>query len=147
MKLYYIMGTFLGTQAEARAAAREHDVKFVPEQDTVEVPTDKEGLIDYLNRLIVAQRGQQSMEDHYTSVVERQDPPVEVMSGQVPLYRDSVALDHAFELAPLGQQLTLATIALENARNQIGRENAPAKAAQGYRGKAEAPAADDELFS
>lgn len=43
MKLYLAAGTYVGTQADARKLDRD----FQP----VDVPTDKEGLIAYLNRI------------------------------------------------------------------------------------------------
>lgn len=52
MKLYIVNGTYLGTQAEAKAMKRELGLgAFVPEMHQVEVPTDKEGLIAYLNKV------------------------------------------------------------------------------------------------
>jgi hypothetical protein len=155
MKTYVIFGRYYGSQAEAKAAAKANDVKFDPETDTVEVPTDKDGLIAYLNRL--AARIDQMVEDtvdEFATVVERQDPPVERIPA--PKIETSIALDEAFAATSLGHQLTLAGIALENAFQRIGRENQPAKAAQGYKGaetvaKAQAvleeiAAEDDELF-
>lgn len=167
MKLYSIFGRYYGTQAEAKAAAKESGVRFDPEQNTVEVPTDKEGLIQYLNQLVEARDDAFDAVtggDQFTPVVERQDPTVEQSSPLVRLKhqlataRPTLELDALFEAAPIGQQLTLASIAMENARSVIGFSKAPPKAPQGYQGKpqgygvtkpakVEAPIDEDELFS
>lgn len=141
MKTYVIFGRYYGTQAEAKAAAKANDVKFNPEDDTVEVPTDKDGLIDYLNKLASQIAGplNENAVEEYTTVVERQDPPV---AESAPL-----VFEEQFEAMPIAQQLHYASIALERARDQLGRETRPTPAAQGYGGKAPRPADDDELFS
>ena len=56
MNLYLIQGRYVGTQADARAAAKEAGIRFDPEQHSEEVPTDKAGLIAYLNGRIRQQR-------------------------------------------------------------------------------------------
>lgn len=56
MKLYYLMGRYCRTQDEARAHAKETGVRFNPEEDVVHVPTDARGLVDYLNRVLAANR-------------------------------------------------------------------------------------------
>lgn len=117
--------------------------------EIVEVQTDANSLAAFLNKLepYVNDPADEYVEgrDEYTTVVERQDPPVETDERVA----QTVDLDDAFQNAPLGQQLTLASIALENARSKIGRENAPKPAPQGYGGKVErAPiAADDDVFN
>ena len=45
MKLYQIGSTFVGTQAEAKAAAKELKIAYVE----IDVPTDKPSLIGWLN--------------------------------------------------------------------------------------------------
>jgi hypothetical protein len=49
MKTYLIAGRYCGTQAEAREAAKAAGIRFDADQHTEEVPTDKDGLIAYLN--------------------------------------------------------------------------------------------------
>lgn len=51
MKLYLIDGTYCGTQAEAKAEAKRVGIKFDATTHEANVPTDKEGLIAYLNGL------------------------------------------------------------------------------------------------
>lgn len=138
MKLYRTSAGFHGTQAEAKSFSKEYE--------QVEVPTDKPGLIAYLNQM---HNAQQDREDEFTAIVERQDPEVPGEDTVVSHAQRTVDLDSAFLAAPLGQQLTLAAIAVENARSRIGRETAPNPAPQGYAGKVEraAPADDDELFA
>lgn len=133
MKMYVIFGRYYGTQAEARSAAKENGVKFAPEQDTVEVPTDKEGLIAYLNRLASQIPHELNAHDEFTTVVERQDPPVEAPRGWS-VAETSLGFDDAFEQMPLARQLHFAAIACENAREQLGRETRPPLAPQGYAG-------------
>lgn len=149
MKLYTVNQTYYGTQAEAKTAAKEAGLLFDPEGMQVEVPTDKPGLIAYLNELV----RDSGVEDEFTVIVERQDPEV---SGEgtvvshaeravdLAMLKSTVDLDSAFQAAPLGQQLTLAAIAMENARSRIGRENAPKPAPQGYAGKVERAAPEPD---
>lgn len=127
MKLYLCQdGTYAGTQADAKLRGKHFE--------QVEVPTDKEGLISYLNQMLNAVSDLRPPEDQFTTVVERQDPIIERVPA--PAIETAVALDEAFMKAKLGQQLTLAGIALENAFQRIGKENQPAKAPQGYKGTA-----------
>lgn len=135
MKLYRTPdGVFYGRRANAG-----------PKAEIVETDTDANSLAEFINRLLAKRDPDADQEDEFTTVAERQDPPIESY-GKV-----TIDLDDAFMNAPLGQQLTLSAIALENARNQIGRENAPAKAPQGYRGgkpRVEGgEVEDDPLFS
>jgi hypothetical protein len=52
MKLYLISGRYYGTQADAKPAAVEAGIKASQIGDhEVDVPTDKSGLISYLNHL------------------------------------------------------------------------------------------------
>lgn len=52
MDLYRIGNTFVGTQADARAEAKSQGVKFDAGRHNAKVPTDKAGLIAYLNELV-----------------------------------------------------------------------------------------------
>lgn len=157
MKLYYIMGRFLGTQAEARTEAKEQGVKFVPEQDTVEVPTDKEGLINYLNRMSQSLRDQPDGDyvtgrDEFTTVVERQDPPVE--EPETPARMTRRAIEDVWPNLDLEYRFHLCALTMEDARSIDWRGTTPALAPQGYggsqpRGSRENVSSpeDDELFS
>lgn len=54
----YLLGTkYLGTQAEARAEAKALGIRFDPDKHGEEVPTDKAGLIAYLNANVRPQLG------------------------------------------------------------------------------------------
>lgn len=54
MDLYRIAGKYHGTQAEARAAAKAAGLRFDPAKHSEKVPTDKAGLIAYLNEHLSA---------------------------------------------------------------------------------------------
>lgn len=72
MKLYLYNGTYLGTQGETKAALKEDGLpQSTADEYMVEVPTDKPGLIAYLNGLSVDRGG-----DEFETVVARNDPPV-----------------------------------------------------------------------
>jgi hypothetical protein len=57
MDLYRINGRYFGTQADAKAGAKAAGVKFDPELHAEKVPTDKAGLIDYLNTMVFVGKG------------------------------------------------------------------------------------------
>lgn len=94
MKLYLAAGQYAGTQADAKAIAKDFEA--------VEVPTDKTGLIEYLNSLVSS--GAAVPGENYS---ER-----------------SVMTDKLFEALPIGTQLTLAAIAADNARYALGKAGA-----------------------
>jgi len=103
MKLYIANGVYVGTQDEAR--------KINKTFEQVEVPTDKAGLIEYLNGL-----RQQGVEDEFAVVVERNDPPV-APTGSLPNYADwSSNLEDQWEKLPLAHKLHFAALAVEDAR-------------------------------
>lgn len=119
MKLYYIAAApgcqIAGTQAEAKALARDAGVRFDAEADTIDVPTDKEGLIGYLNRLIAAHQVVGVGPTDPDTVVK--DVNEDIHPERAPSYTErSLGLDAAFEAAPLAHRLTLAALALEEAR-------------------------------
>ena len=96
MRLYKTqVGRWSGTQADART-----DGSF----EQVDVPTDKPGLIAFLN-------GRDCPEHAATP------PQVEQSATAEPMTED------AFEALPLAMQLHLAALALENARDQIKPRN------------------------
>lgn len=51
MDLYLIGSTYVGTQADARAAAKIQGIRFNVAEHSIRVPTDKAGLLAYLNDL------------------------------------------------------------------------------------------------
>lgn len=63
MKLYIANGTYVGTQADAKAITKQFT--------EVDVPTDKAGLIAYLNGLVVERQDPQ--------FIERSTPTVKPM--------------------------------------------------------------------
>lgn len=107
MKLYIAAGQYVGTQAEAKAI----DKGF----ENVEVPTDKEGLLAYLNML-----GQELAEarDEYTPVVTRSDPPVDV-EAVLARTEASISFDEAWSDFPLARKLHFAAMACEDARSSL----------------------------
>lgn len=141
MKLYAILGRYYGTQAEAKAAAKEGDVKFDPAQDTVDVPTDKEGLIGYLNRLSDAIERDPITEDEYTTVVERQDPPVETGPSHT---ETSIAIDDAWDALPLARKAHFVELFGAEVRTTANQLSAKPTIADNA---AAGAAAVDELFS
>lgn len=100
MKLYMAAGQYVGTQADAR--------KLDKEFSEVEVPTDKPGLMAFLNAMVAVSG------DEFETVVERHDPPISCTD-------QSVGGDDWFSGIPVEHQLTLTQLALENARSEIGR--------------------------
>lgn len=105
MRLYQIrdIGFWLGTQAEAKAASKEHGLPW----NECDVPTDKAGLMAFLAEHQVGK----------PSGIARPiaPPPVADTSkpGLAPMPED------AFEALPLAMQLHLAALALENARSRL----------------------------
>lgn len=99
MIFYLTNGSALcGTQAEAR----DLDKHFVQ----VDVPTDKAGLMAYINEL-------------YARTVEPSEPPV-FMPPPAPAYTiKTLEIDKVFQNLPLAHQLSLASLALEKARDNI----------------------------
>lgn len=87
MKLYIANGTYVGTQADAKAITKQFT--------EVEVPTDKAGLIGYLNT-VATFRDPFAAEDDYETVVARQDPAVDVLD---PAHEAAAALYTAWQKA------------------------------------------------
>lgn len=138
VKTYVIFGRYYATQAEAKSAAKENGIKFDPETDTVEVPTQKDELIDYLNRLVVAQAPQeQTLYSEPTAVRDINDD----IAPQSHADR-LVEIDELVAAASLPQRLTWAALALEDARTQIvGPQGVAAAADRSW--KRSAPVEDD----
>lgn len=110
MKLYLVGRKYIGTQAEAKSAAKTTGGSFEP----VDVPTDKEGLIGYLNALSgnsPAPTLQQKMEA-LAATAERPS----VLSHT----EKSVAIDDAWDELPLARKLHFAADAMEAARDALG---------------------------
>ncbi len=101
MKLYMAAGQYVGTQADAR--------KLDKDFTEVEVPTDKPGLMAFLNDLRVVD-----------PAATEEQPETPVGNG-LSYAEQSVGGDEWFASVPVEHQLTLTQLALENARNEIGR--------------------------
>lgn len=104
MKLYLTTAGYVGTQAEAK--------RFDKDFEQVEVPTDKDGLIKYLNGL------HNAVQDKHDQLVAASPPPG-VFEALVNYSEQTVALDEAVANAPLAQRLTWAAIAIEDARTAL----------------------------
>ena len=106
MKLYLCQdGTYVGTQADAKLRGKHFE--------QIEVPTDKEGLLAYLNQFVNA------VEDL------RPDEPVKDVNEDIhperapsrPSYTaQSLDLDDQWESLPLARKLHFAALAVEDAR-------------------------------
>lgn len=121
-------GQWFATQAEAKAAARELGTRWGP----VDVPTDKLGLLAWLNGsrcargALVAEPAEPGPNLAGVPPIERENagaPAPAEPAAPAPItvtYADrSVTLDELFAAAPLGQRLTLASLALEAARSAL----------------------------
>lgn len=107
MRLYRTpLGQWAGTQADARTFKATHGVDFA----LIEVPTDKAGLLAFLNK-------------HEVGATKRPAAPELDTSPTPPSQRPTPLTEDAFEALPLPMQLHLATLALENARDQIKPTN------------------------
>ena len=115
MKLYLTAaGIYAGTQVEAKADGKGWRLE--------EVPTDKYGLIDYLNKLVHREEIEALSKDALFENTERPpaDKETSVFPRATPGYTEqSVATDKAFDDLPLARQLDLAARAMENAREKL----------------------------
>lgn len=133
MKMYQCNGGYFRTQEEAKAASKTTGNPF----EQVDVPTDAKGLVAYLNS-VAGRRFTEATEGPETPF-----PAPEQANGIDPAFD----LTGAFEAAPLGLQLTLASIATENAYQHLKKTSPIPLAPQGYGGSIPrvAEAADDLL--
>ena len=116
MKLYIANGTYVGTQAEAKKLDRDYE--------PVEVPTDKEGLIAYLN---VSKFVTQPEPFAKTEVIRTDSllddiigsDPAPLPPGKLSYIEQSIKLDEAWEELPLARKLHFAALAMEDARQAL----------------------------
>ena len=108
MKLYIANGTYVGTQAEAKAITKNFEL--------VEVPVDKAGLIDYLNGLTALS---------YSVPEVNSLVPAGLTAEQA--NGEPIDLDSAFEAAPLSMQLRLAVVAIDAATANLFAQARAAK--------------------
>ena len=115
MRFYRVNSAFpylVATQAQAKGDAR----RFKCQWEAHDVPTDKDGLMAYLN----GQERLSALDD--AAVTPTVAPPACLMSAQteLPSYaHQSVAIDEAWEKLPLGQKLHYAALAMEDAREAL----------------------------
>ena len=140
MKLYITEdGKYVGTKAEAGKTG-------TPE----EVPVDKPGLLRYLNALVEVMSDFSAAAPAPAFLVPDQsdlEAEVERRMAAKGHGADALAFDDAWEAMPIARKAHFAALFCEEARHTLGRENSPAKAAQGYKGKPQPPRAievDDE---
>ena len=102
--LFYLCNgsTLCGTQADARAL----DKDFVQ----LEVPVDKAGLMAFVNELYAREAPAPT-----TEIIV----PVPHLPPPVPYSIKTSEIDKVFQNLPIGHQLTLASLALEKARDVL----------------------------
>jgi hypothetical protein len=110
MRLYICKdGSFAGTQAEAKAKGKD----FI----LAEVPTEKAGLIEYLNNLVG--EANQLRHDIAVEVGAAPDHPLEtpplVVVGETYTEKGN-RFEDEFAAMPIATQLHYAALAMENAR-------------------------------
>jgi hypothetical protein len=111
MKLYIANGVYFGTQAEAKAETKSFE--------QVEVPTDKAGLIGYLNEVTRFDLGHAPCEN-----IEA--PARDINEDRAPRYAEqSVAFEDQWEQFPLALQLHYAALAVEAARDAYPKITTP----------------------
>jgi hypothetical protein len=107
---YLVNGNELApTQADAR--------KLDPSFTQIDVPTDKVGLMGYINQLLGNSAGFTDR-DESEPTVEVQ-PVIQTVVLPASYSLKSTEVDAAFQNLPLTHQLTLASLALEKARDII----------------------------
>lgn len=108
----------VATQVDAKREAREAGAKW----EQVDVPTDKAGLMAYVNELL---RHQSYLVETITSAAPPEpNPPIPVAVQAFKAVADfatssvhqSVAIDEAWEALPLARKLDLASSAMLEAR-------------------------------
>jgi hypothetical protein len=108
-------GVVVGTQAEAKRMGKGWTQLIVP--------TDKQGLIDYLN-------AQPAIDDAFgpeptrDEIVNSNEPAMqakasELMNPVTSAIHNSVSIDDSWETIPLARKLHFAALAMEDARRKI----------------------------
>lgn len=121
MIFYEVLGTsaapycLVGTQVDAKRLAKERGTSF----EQVDVPTDKAGLMDYINQLKIdvsaeLHRGATEAVDSFNRGMAVADAHPQ----QDPI-KQSIQTDEDFEKLPIARQLHFAAIAMENAREAL----------------------------
>lgn len=114
MKLYLANGLYVGTQAEAKKLDRDFT--------QVEVPTDKEGLINYLNANFA--HADVDFDEVYADKpvkdVNEDLHPERAPRAAEPAYTaQTLDLDEQWESLPLARKLHFAALAVEDARTLV----------------------------
>jgi hypothetical protein len=124
MIFYEVLGTseapccFVGTQVDAKRLAKERGTSF----EQVDVPTDKSGLMDYVNRLKADINAEMHREPTRDEIINSNTPEMQAKAHELmtPGYTEqSVRFEDEFAAMPLGTQLHYAGLALENARDKL----------------------------
>jgi len=129
MRLYRTeIGQWAGTQADARKFAATHGVDW----EQVEVPTDKPGLLAWLNNMAAGNGPNDTMIDDgdepefrptlddYRNIDSEADMYFSHFAGRKPTNAEkSVGFEDEFENFPLALKLHYAALAMEEAREKI----------------------------
>ena len=118
MRLYLSPdGVWTGTQADAKAHAKEHATTW----KEVEVPVDKAGLMSFLNQHKVGAAGPvvfSAPSPAPCEVIEVEGP--QITKPAAPSYtHQSVAIDDAWDELSLARKLHFAALAMEEARTKL----------------------------
>ena len=120
MRLYRVSGQsaaerreWVGTQADAKARSKERGGFF----DLVEVPTDKDGLIAYLNGMEAPAELSRD-EILHSNTPEAQEAAKRLMQPESYAAK-SLRFEDEFAAMPLATQLHYAALAMENAREKL----------------------------
>lgn len=106
MKLYITAaGHYVGTQADAKAEGKGWR--------QVEVPTDKAGLLDYLNRNWANNPADEAEIEDTTEIV------AEIANNTVSYAHQAVAFEDAFAKMSLSEKLHYGALAMEAARDEL----------------------------
>lgn len=109
MRLYVTpAGRWAGTQADAKAIGKEDGG-----WEEFEVPTDKPGLLEFLNSRQVGAAPAPA------PAIEPETPAPAPVPAAPPPTALSLALDDAWDELPLARQLHFASLAVERARETI----------------------------
>lgn len=122
MKLYRVRNAdWFGTQAEAKSGARQ----LGREYDQVEVPTDKPGLLSWLNKNTITEgrpeEGDGAKDHEPDPLAEAEQRAIEASRGTVveSYTAKSNRFEDEFDAMPLALQLHYAARAMENARERL----------------------------
>lgn len=119
MKLYRTtLGTWAGTQADAKAIAKDQDPSGF---ETVEVPTDKPGLLEFLNEHMGSDTYTESPAVEQTPTVASPPPvPGRIQSLQMS-FEKNIRLEDEIANADLPRTVSIASHALCRLQEHVNR--------------------------